>query len=34
MREHGIVADHRTGQENLLARLASLETLAAGAVGA
>jgi simple sugar transport system ATP-binding protein len=34
MRERGIVAEHRTGQENLLSRLASLETLAAGAAGA
>lgn len=31
MRERGIVAEHRPGQEDLLARLSSLETLAAGA---
>jgi simple sugar transport system ATP-binding protein len=31
MRERGIVAEHRPGQEDLLARLSSLETLVAGA---
>jgi simple sugar transport system ATP-binding protein len=31
MRERGIVAEHRPGQEDLLGRLSSLETLVAGA---
>jgi simple sugar transport system ATP-binding protein len=34
MRERGIVAEHRPGQEDLLARLSSLETLVAGASAA
>jgi simple sugar transport system ATP-binding protein len=31
MRERGIIAEHRPGREDLLARLSSLETLVAGA---
>jgi simple sugar transport system ATP-binding protein len=32
MRERGIVADHRPGQEDLLTRISRLETIASGAV--
>jgi hypothetical protein len=34
MRERGIAAEHRPGQEDLLGRLSSLETLVAGATNA